>query len=229
MLGKLKSIKAGLNKVWAQYVSPYNRRKFAKIGKHSVVQSGSTLVPENMIIDDHCVIQDHINFISNKGKLIVKKYSVISSGCTIIPGAHKLMVGVPFYLSTMKHVGDEEGDIIIEEDCWIGAGCILLPKCHIRRGAVVGAGSIVKKDIPPYAVAVGTPARIIATKFSIDQIIAHESVLYPPAERMSRDELETLFKEYYTGLKAIGTDGIEKSELSDMFKSLEMTDYSESH
>lgn len=227
MPGKLKSIKAGLNKVWAQYISPFNRRKYGAIGKHSIVQSGSTLVQENMIIDDNCVIQDHINFISNKGKLIVKKYSVISSGCTVIPGAHKLMVGVPFYLSTLKHVGDEEGDIVIEEDCWIGAGCILLPKCHIGRGAVVGAGSIVTKEVPPYAVVAGNPARIIATKFTIDQILAHESVLYPVAERMKREELESIFKEYYTGLKAIGTDAAEKTQTADLFKSLELIDYSD--
>ena len=201
-------------KLYAQYIGVYNDNAYGKKGKHSIVASNSTLNQKNVFIDDFCVIQSHTNFISNKGKLIVKKYSVISSGCIIVPGSHQLTVGVPFYLSTTNHINDDEGDIIIDEDCWVGAGCILLPKCHIGRGAVVGAGSIVKKEIPPYAVVVGTPARIIATKFSINQILKHESLLYPPEERMSRNELEMIFSTYYQGLNSIGVDDLSDEEMN---------------
>jgi acetyltransferase-like isoleucine patch superfamily enzyme len=49
--------------------------------------------------------------------------------------------------------------IILEEDCWIGAGVILLPGVSIGKGAVVGAGSIVTKDVPPFTVVAGNPAK----------------------------------------------------------------------
>jgi maltose O-acetyltransferase len=49
--------------------------------------------------------------------------------------------------------------IILEEDCWIGAGAILLPGVTIGKGAVVGAGSIVTKNIPPFTVVAGNPAK----------------------------------------------------------------------
>lgn len=204
LLEYIRRLRAGLNNITIQYVKPYDRTKYGKIGEHSIVKSNSLLVPKNMFIDDYVVIQEHTNFISNKGKLIVGKYSVISSGCTIIPGAHTLTVGVPFYLSTTAHINDQEGDVIIEEDCWIGAGCILLPGIHIGRGAVVGAGSVVKKDVPPYAVVAGVPAKIIASKFTIDEIIKHEEILYSKNDRIERNKLVTLFKEHYAEKKSIG-------------------------
>lgn len=199
-----------------QYIEPYNKKKYGRIGKQSIVKNNSLLVPENMFIDDYVVIQEQTNFISNKGKLYVGKYSVISAGCTIVPGSHLLTVGVPFYLATTSHVNDEESDIIIDEDCWIGAGCILLPQCHIGRGAVVGAGSVVKKDIPPYAIVVGSPARIIAAKFSLEQVLKHETILYPPNDRFSKEELERIYAEYYKDMRTIGVDNLSTEEVKEL-------------
>ena len=51
--------------------------------------------------------------------------------------------------------------IVIEDHVWIGANCIVLPGVRIGRGAVVGAGSVVTKDVPPMAVAAGNPARVV--------------------------------------------------------------------
>jgi maltose O-acetyltransferase len=51
--------------------------------------------------------------------------------------------------------------VIIEDDCWIGARTIILPGRRIGKGAVVGAGSVVTKDVPPFAVVAGNPAAIL--------------------------------------------------------------------
>ena len=97
-----------------------------------------------------------------------------------------------------------DGEIVIEEDVWVGAGTILLSHCSIGRGAVVAAGAVVSKPVPPYAVVAGVPAKIIATRFTIEQILQHESELYPVEERMSKEKLKTLFEEFYQGKKSIG-------------------------
>lgn len=212
LINWLKRFKFGLSIIYKQYVAPLDPSGYGRLGKNSIIKNNSSLIKQNIIVDDWVVIQDHLNFISNKGKLIVGKYSVISSGCTIVPGAHKLTVGVPFYLATTNHINDDEGDIIIDEDCWVGTGCILLPKVHIGRGAVIGAGSVVTKDVPPYAVVVGAPARIVATKFSLEQVFNHEKVLYPKNQRMKQADLEELFVEKYSGLKSIGVEMIDDME-----------------
>lgn len=70
------------------------------------------------------------------------------------------------------------------------------------------------KDIPPYAVVVGAPAKIIASKFTLDQILKHESILYPEGERMKSDVLQYLFSHYYQGMRSIGHDDLSNEEMS---------------
>lgn len=201
-------------KWYADYKWKRFSRKFGSIGRTTVVAPSSQVVTKNMFLDDYVIIQDHINFISHKGKLIVKKYSVISAGCLIIPGAHTLKVGLPFWMSAKHHIADKEDDIIIGEDSWIGAGCILLPGIKIGRGCVVGAGSVVTKDIPDYAVVVGSPARIIATKYSLDDVLRHERILYSESERLDVSLLENLFFTTYKGLNAIGDKDLSDADLT---------------
>lgn len=192
------------------YVTDMDHGNFGKIGDHCNFGYGATMNPQNIYMDDYSRIQNHLNFISYKGKLIVKKYAAVGAGCTIIPGDHVPTVGVPQYLAGHLHINDVDGEIVIGEDAWVGAGTILLSHCSIGRGAVVAAGAVVSKPVPPYAVVAGVPAKIIATRFTIDQILQHESELYPVEERMSWTKLEEVFNEYFQGKKSIG-----KSEMSE--------------
>lgn len=220
-MGRIKDIKNIVIRMYKRIFPEYKLNEIGKKGKGVVIASKSELITRNLFLDDYVVLQGHINFISNKGKLFVKKYSVISAECIIIPGAHKLKVGVPFYYSAQHHIGDCENDIIINEDCWVGAGCILLPGITIGRGAVIGAGSVVTKDIPPYAVAVGSPARVIASKFTLEEIIVHEKIIYKEAERFSPSELIKLFDENYKGKPSIG-DSILTGEEAEFMSSINL-------
>lgn len=53
--------------------------------------------------------------------------------------------------------------IVIEDQCWLGAGVIVMPGVTIGKGAVIGAGSVVTKNVPPGVVAVGNPCRVLRT------------------------------------------------------------------
>lgn len=67
-------------------------------------------------------------------------------------------------------VGIEDGYCIIGNDVWIAAGAQILHKVSIGDGAVIGAGSVVTKDVPPYAIVVGVPAKIIKFRCKEDLI-----------------------------------------------------------
>jgi len=58
----------------------------------------------------------------------------------------------------------EKAPVAIEEYAFVGIGCVVLPGVRIGRGAVVGAGSVVTKDIPPYTIAVGVPAMVVSER-----------------------------------------------------------------
>jgi acetyltransferase-like isoleucine patch superfamily enzyme len=67
---------------------------------------------------------------------------------------------------------------VIEQDVWIGFGTIVLSGVRIGRGAIVAAGAVVTRDVPPYAVVAGAPARAIARRFSSrEEIAAHEAAV----------------------------------------------------
>jgi acetyltransferase-like isoleucine patch superfamily enzyme len=64
----------------------------------------------------------------------------------------------------IRDQGHESGVIVIEDDCWIGAGAVILKNVTVGRGSVVGAGAVVTRDVPPNSVVAGVPARVIGRR-----------------------------------------------------------------
>ncbi len=72
---------------------------------------------------------------------------------------------------------------VIEDDVWLAANVIVLQDVTVHTGAVVGAGAVVTKDIPPYAIAVGVPAKVIGYRFPekiIEKLLASKWWESPP-------------------------------------------------
>lgn len=86
--------------------------------------------------------------------------------------------------------------------------CYFIGGAHLHRGCIVGANTLLSKHFspPPYSVVAGNPARIIAVKFNIEQILQHEAKLYSSEERFTREQLEELFTKYYEGKRVFGVD-----------------------
>ena len=59
------------------------------------------------------------------------------------------------------------GSVTVEDDVWIGSNCVILPGVTIGCGSVIGAGAVVTKDIPPYSIAVGVPAKVLKQRKNI--------------------------------------------------------------
>lgn len=96
-----------------------------------------------------------------------------------------------------------KGPIIVEDDVWIGYECIVLSGVRIGQGAVIGAGSVIYKDIPPYAIYAG--GRIIKYRFSEEVI---KKLLSNPIPMMTTDEIKEKFSLLETPLTESNIDEI---------------------
>lgn len=191
----LACLKESKHTVWIQY---FNRKdKWGHIGKNSIVHSPSIVSGrENIFLGDNVNIDWKNVIFAVKGRFVVKRDCSFAVGCTILTDDHKPELG-----TRLKDLGNENlvpGEVIVDEDVWVGANCTILSGVHICRGAIIGAGTCIKgKTIPPYAVVVGNPGKLIGFKLKPEEIIEHEKHLYKKDDRLPLSLLEENYKKYY--------------------------------
>ena len=127
----------------------------------------------------------HVNIISWSDKYFVKlgKYNSIGRECNFFLHANhrpdwvttssQLWGPVTHEIAQMHmEMGHPscKGDIIVENDVWIGAKATIMSGVKIGNGSIVGSGSVVTKDVPPYAIVVGNPAVVVKYRFTEEQI-----------------------------------------------------------
>lgn len=102
-------------------------------------------------------VQPRCQFSAYVGSIRIGERVEIAPQCAFYPYNHGLVSDQKVRMQPLQ----SKGDIVIGDDVWLGTGVIVLDGVEIGAGAVVGAGSVVTHNIPPYAVAAGTPARVI--------------------------------------------------------------------
>jgi len=114
----------------------------------------------------------------DKTRLTIGKYCSIAEGVTIILGGGHRMDWVTTYplsvffdeLNSCEGHPSTKGDLEIGHDVWVGYGATILSGIHIGDGAVIAAKAVVTRDVPPYAIVAGNPARIIKYRFDVETI-----------------------------------------------------------
>ena len=133
--------------------------------------------------------------------LMIKNYVSIAQNVTFILNAEHYVDRLSTYpfkvkmLQTQTSESFGKGDIIVDDDVWIGYGATIMSGVHIGQGAVVAAGAVVTKDVPPYAIVGGVPAKVIKYRFPqeiIDVLLPFDLSEIP--EETLKKNIEVLYQ-----------------------------------
>lgn len=165
----LSNPKVGLTKYRWRKKNPYNKTRLI------------TDVPDQSLIEVGNYSYGDINILNETNDCRLKIGSFCSIGSEtefLLGGEHQIerVSSFPYkvYFTGQKYEATSKGNITIDDDVWIGFRTTIMSGIHIGQGAVVAAGAVVTKDVPPYAIVGGVPAKVIKYRFSpevIDQLI----------------------------------------------------------
>ena len=120
----------------------------------------------------------------------VGRFCSIAAQVRLNPGNHPLdrvALNHFTYRSSAYGLGEDDGEffdwrrghrVVLGHDVWIGHGVVVLPGVTIGNGAAIGAGAVVSRDVPAFAVAVGTPARVVRFRFAPEIVNALERIAW---------------------------------------------------
>ena len=196
----LKEFKKGnINLLWRE-INPHNETSISKnvnidkltvgnftYGNINMYHSGNGL--ETLKIGSFCSVAPDVTF------LLASEH-----GC-------KNISTYPFKVKFFNQENEaaSKGSITVGDDVWIGYGAIIMSGVTIGQGAVIGAGSVVTKDIPPYAIAVGTPAKVLKYRFSPEII---RKLLNVDFSALTKEKIKTLSQYLYKELTEENIDEI---------------------
>jgi acetyltransferase-like isoleucine patch superfamily enzyme len=160
------------NRANISYPSYITGAQFIKIGKNFIGHTGLrincissyagiTTKPELIIGDD--VIFNYRCHIGCINRIRIGDRCLFGSNVMIIDHSHGSFSPEDIVIPPFKRKLFSKGPIVIENDVWVGENVCIMPGIHIGHHSVIGAGSVVTKDIPAYSLAVGSPAKIIKT------------------------------------------------------------------
>ena len=149
------------------------------------IQIGDYTIYNDFVHDPREFLKNNVlyHYPINKDRLIIGKFCSIACGAKFLfnSGNHKMAslstYTFPLFFEewdlekeNVAQAWDQKGDIIIGNDVWIGYEAVILPGVTIGDGAVIGCRAVVTKDVPPYTIVGGVPAKPIRKRFDEETI-----------------------------------------------------------
>jgi acetyltransferase-like isoleucine patch superfamily enzyme len=186
--------RCGSKVVWARNITLWHAAKM-RIGDRVAVDEGSQLdargcSPGEFLLGDGVLIGRGCVISGKDGPLAIGPRSNIGAGC-IMYASTRLVIGSDVLLAAQCYVGGgryttrgrtdipiadqpvPRQGVVIDDDCWLGAGVKVVDGVHIGRGSIVAAGAVVTTDVEPYSIVGGVPARRLGSRLAEAQLEEH--------------------------------------------------------
>jgi len=174
-----------------------SKKLYPRTGDKETVYLKPTITNPNIIVGDYTMYNDFVNdptmfeknnviyhYPINNDNLIIGKYCSIACGTKFMftSGNHNMtsFSTYPFPIfyeewglngTDITEAWDNNGDIVIGNDVWIGYEAVIMQGVRIGDGAIIGTRAVVTKDVPPYTIVGGVPAKEIRKRFSEEVIV----------------------------------------------------------
>ena len=184
--------------IWDKILCFFYKRSMKHCGNNVYLRPSSSDFKGlwNLCIGDYTSIPKGSTFYCTEASLTIGIKVIFGPHPTIITGDHRIDVIGKFIIDSHEKLPQNDAPVMIEDDVWTGANITILKGVTIGRGSVIAAGAVVNKSCPPYSIIGGIPAKVLKFRFTIDEVIEHEKVLYPENKRFSREELIEQRKAY---------------------------------
>jgi virginiamycin A acetyltransferase len=147
-----------------------------EVGRRCVLDSCNLRANSRLAIGDYSILTGPISIIADLNPVTIGKFCSIAPDVSIWESMHDYHRLTSYFIHSSV-LGEDfrkdavsKGPVSIGNDVWIGTKSVVLSGVTIGDGAIVGAGSIVKKDVPAYTIAVGNPAVPVRSRFPLDVI-----------------------------------------------------------
>lgn len=162
------------------FIEPMIRRSFAKCGTHVRVAMNCQFYGiDNISLGNNVSLGVGTMVMTTRAKVKMGNCIMFGPNVTIITGDHRTDILGKYMcqITDNEKRPENDRDVVIEDDVWIGANVTILKGVTIGRGSIVAAGALVTMDVEPYSVAGGVPARCIKMRFTSDEIEQHEKLM----------------------------------------------------
>lgn len=181
---------------------------FAEFGKNSqigypfLIRGTNEFTPgvKYIHIGDSVSLGSGLTLFATRAHIYIGKRTISGPHLTIMNGNHPADIIGKFIADNRKVDLEKQGvditkydqDVVIDEDVWLGSNVTILKGVHIGRGAIIAAGSVVTRSLPAYSIGGGVPAKVLKYRWTLDEVLEHERLLYPEDKRLSIEDLKHL-------------------------------------
>ena len=139
------------------------------IGRHCHFSNKTISIGDDVYIGPGCLFQ------STKSKIIIGNHIMFGPNVSIYGGNHRIDVLGKYIkdITLTEKLPENDLDVVISDEVWIGAGVIILNGVHIGEGSIIGAGSVITRTVPAFTIVVGSRPQQTFQRYKNEQIRKH--------------------------------------------------------
>lgn len=179
-------------KMWRRLLMYLYRPLFASYGHNFRFDPYGSYNFSNISVGDDVSVGMQPILMASDSRITIGDKVMFGPQVAVIGGNHNTSIVGQFMSDVKEKRPQDDCGVVIEDDVWVGSRALILQGVVVGRGSIVGAGAVVTKSVPPYAIVAGVPARVVKFRWDVDTILRHEAALYPPERRLTRDALSAI-------------------------------------